>query len=118
MRKFSSFLLLVAILQLFSFESHASDTQISLERPYPLGQEIDLYFKVRCPYSQKVIRYLNQAGLAVTMKDIGRDEQVRDQLIELSGKAQVPCLLINGQPLLDSDAIIEFLDQHIAISLD
>ena len=33
----------------------------------------------------------------------------RKRLIEVGGKAQVPCLFIDGIPLYESDEIIEYL---------
>ena len=63
-----------------------------------------------CPYCQKVRRYITEKGIAgVIEKDIRLNETYKAELIQLGGKAQVPCLLIDGEPIYESDDIIEFL---------
>ena len=39
---------------------------------------------------------------------------VRDELIAIGGKGQVPCLVIDGQPLYESDDIIQYLHGLVA----
>jgi glutaredoxin len=71
-----------------------------------------LYYTTYCPYSQKVLRYLNQIHKTLPMKNLDSDNQARIELKKLGGKMQVPCLSIDGQPMYDSGAIIEWLSQH------
>ncbi len=74
---------------------------------------LTLYYKINCPYSQKVIRYLNMSGIAIHLKDIQRNPATRAELMGLTGKARVPCLWINNAPLYDSDLIIQWLEENI-----
>ncbi len=39
---------------------------------------------------------------------------VIDDLVSLTGKTQVPCLVINGEPMLESDDIIAYLHGLVA----
>ncbi len=49
-----------------------------------------LYYKKTCPYCQKVLRFMND-------------------LVRVGGKKQVPCLVVGGKPLYESDDIIAYL---------
>lgn len=74
----------------------------------------ELFVKTTCPYCQKVLRYLEGAGIELPLLDITRDPAVRERLVEVGGKAQVPCLFIDGTPMYESDDIIAYLKEHIA----
>ena len=39
-----------------------------------ISYDLVLYYFPSCPYCQKVIRYLNKSGIALTMKDIRKNE--------------------------------------------
>lgn len=70
-----------------------------------------LYIRPSCPYCQKVLLFLKRENRTLTMRDIGDADALRD-LIRIGGKQQVPCLLINGKALYESDDIIEWLKGH------
>lgn len=72
-----------------------------------------LYQRITCPYCCKVLRYMEQAGIQLPMRDT-TDPEVLEELITLGGKAQVPCLMINGKALYESDDIIAYLQEHLA----
>ncbi len=38
----------------------------------------------------------------------------REDLMKLTGKTQVPCLVVGGDPMLESDAIIAYLEGVMA----
>ncbi len=67
---------------------------------------VTLYYKDTCPYCQKVFNYLNQAGIQVPKKNIAADPNNAQELIKIGGKRQVPCLVIDGKALYESDDII------------
>lgn len=67
-----------------------------------------LYYKPACPYCQKVITFMEDNGIAMEMRNT-LDENNREELISLTGKTQVPCLVVGGDPMLESDAIIAYL---------
>lgn len=72
-----------------------------------------LYFKPTCPYCQKVLAYMAEQDIACEMRDT-LEPGVRDELIEIGGKGQVPCLVIDGQPMYESDDIIAYLHGVVA----
>ena len=71
-----------------------------------------LFKKDSCPYCQKVFRAIDRLGLggAIEMRDIVEDPAMRDELVRVGGKAQVPCLLIDGAPMYESDDIVAYLE--------
>lgn len=67
-----------------------------------------LYYKKTCPYCQKVLRFMEANHLTMDTRDTTQPGNQND-LIRIGGKKQVPCLIINGKPLYESDDIIEYL---------
>ncbi|MCP5491827.1 MAG: glutathione S-transferase N-terminal domain-containing protein [Chlamydiales bacterium] len=72
-------------------------------------QKLKLFIKDGCPYCHKVLREMKHS---MPTTDIGKNPADRDELEQTGGKAQVPCLFIDGKPLYESDAIIEWLNTH------
>ncbi len=52
---------------------------------------------------------MEQSGITIPMKDTHENPAYRQELIKIGGKPQVPCLVINGKALYESNAIIEWL---------
>lgn len=71
--------------------------------------QLILYMKDTCPYSQKVLRFMEQANIKLSLKNIATDPANRQELVTIGGKAQVPCLVIDGKALYESDDIIAWL---------
>ncbi len=67
-----------------------------------------LYYKKTCPYCQKVLRFMEANHLTMDTRDTTQPGNQND-LIRIGGKKQVPCLIINGKPLYESDDIIAYL---------
>lgn len=76
------------------------------------SQRLMLYYSPSCPYCQKVLNYLNKIGKTVPMKNIQNDKSARNELKNLGGKMQVPCLFIDEKPLYESDTIVDWLSKH------
>jgi glutaredoxin len=78
--------------------------------------KLELFHKMACPYSAKVRDFIDAQGIRdqITYRDILEDKSNHDQLMELTGDHQVPCLVIDGKPLLESDDIIAWLDENLA----
>ncbi|MEM7532277.1 MAG: glutaredoxin [Chloroflexota bacterium] len=72
-----------------------------------------LYQYDSCPFCAMVRNYLEQNNVRVPMKDTLMDPAARRELIQIGGKAQVPCLTINGAPLYESRDIIEWVRENI-----
>jgi glutaredoxin len=71
-----------------------------------------LYYKPSCPFCKKVLSHLDTLGLSIPLKNIAEDPKVREELLHLGGKAQVPCLFIDGKPLYESDDIIDWINEN------
>lgn len=69
-----------------------------------------LYHFEACPYCEKVRNFIASKGLSILMRDIRLDKDAEAELIRVGGKAQVPCLFINGMPLYESSDIINWLE--------
>lgn len=68
-----------------------------------------LYYKPSCPFCKKIFTLFQNIAKTILLKNIDQDLEAREELLSLGGKTQVPCLLINGKPLYESDAIIKWL---------
>lgn len=84
--------------------------------PGPAGGPVELvlYKFDACPYCRRVQRHIEALGLVIEQRDTRQDPGAREALRALNGHTQVPCLLIDGQPLLESADIIDWLDAHSA----
>ncbi len=51
---------------------------------------------------------------SVEIKNIDKDKEAREYLIEKGGKKQVPCLFIGEEPLYESLDIIKYLKENLA----
>ncbi len=79
-----------------------------------MNEKLELYYYPECPYCRKVLRAIDDLGLAndIELKNIHADESARQTLISVGGKQQVPCLFINGAPLYESSDIVDWLTQN------
>ena len=75
--------------------------------------ELTLYKFNSCPYCIRVMLQAKALGLSLPMRDTRKEPQAREDLIELGGKSQVPCLVINGKPLYESGDIVRFLKGNV-----
>ncbi len=82
--------------------------------------KLELYHRWGCPYSAKVRNFIqeNELGDRLTMIELDESDNAIETLMRLNHKAQVPCLVIDGKPLLESNDIINWLDQNIIGSSD
>lgn len=72
-----------------------------------------LYYKPTCPYCRKVLAYMQDQDIEMEMRNT-MEPGVIDDLMALTGKTQVPCLVIDGIPMLESDDIIMYLHGLVA----
>lgn len=76
--------------------------------------KLELYHFESCPYCAKVRRFIDQAGIRdqIQYHDIMKDPSANERLLALNDDEQVPCLVIDGKPMLESDDIIAWLKEH------
>lgn len=76
--------------------------------------DLVLYYYPTCPYCRKVTRFIEKNNLTeIKLKNINKDQKAEKKLIEVGGKRQVPCLFIDGEPLYESDEIINWLKSNL-----
>lgn len=71
--------------------------------------QLELYVIPGCPYCKVVIDYMDEQGIEYQELDIYADEESKKNLVEVGGKVQCPCLFIDGQPMYESQAILNYL---------
>ena len=72
-----------------------------------------LYYFDGCPFCAKVMSFLKKNNISVPMKNTHKEAGAQEELIRIGGKSQVPCLVINGKALYESDDIIEWFRKQI-----
>lgn len=74
---------------------------------------MELYYFDECPYCQKVFRYMQDRGITVAKRNIYEDDDAYRTLLEIGGKIQVPCLMIGGRAMYESDDIIAWMEANL-----
>ena len=74
--------------------------------------ELTLYYFPSCPYCRLVLDCLGRLDREIPMRNIQSETGARDDLLEIGGKGQVPCLVIDGKPLYESSDIIRWLEAN------
>ena len=71
-----------------------------------MAHEYQLFYRPTCPFCVKVLTFMADNDITMTMRDISSEPDALAELIDVGGKRQVPCLFIDGQPLYESSDII------------
>ena len=59
------------------------------------------------------MRFIASSGRTdIIYRDISESEEAAEQLVSVGGKRQVPCLFIDGEPLYESQDIIDWIEAH------
>lgn len=76
--------------------------------------KLELYHFQSCPYCIKVRNHIERLGLNSHFEyfDILTDSKAYERLMKLNNDDQVPCLVINGVPMLESDDIIAWINKN------
>jgi glutaredoxin len=79
---------------------------------------LQLFHKWQCPYSARVRDFIDEHRLGdkIEYVEIHEVEGAGDQLARMTGKSQVPCLVIDGKPILESREIVQWLQQNLVKS--
>ena len=73
---------------------------------------LTLYHFQSCSFCGKVRNFLRENNITIPMKDTHENPKYREELIKIGGKPQVPCLVIDGLALYESDDIIEWFKDN------
>lgn len=71
-----------------------------------MSHEYQLFYRPTCPFCVKVMSFMADHDITLTMRDISSEPDALEELVRVGGKRQVPCLFIDGQPLYESSDII------------
>lgn len=77
-----------------------------------MNKDYVLYMFPSCPYCRKVINYMEQANINIPMKNT-LEPGIEDELIKIGGSDQVPCLVIDGKAMYESDDIIAYMSENM-----
>ncbi len=77
--------------------------------------KLELYHRWHCPYSAKVRNFItiNKLDQQIKFHEIEEDMRAEIRLENLTGKTRVPCLVIDNKPLLESQAIMDWLRDNL-----
>ncbi len=81
----------------------------------PHFKNILLYHFEQCPYCRKVRDFLEINAIQLPMVDILINSDAKADLIQIGGKSQVPCLVIDGSALYESNDIIQWIQENRSI---
>jgi glutaredoxin 3 len=76
--------------------------------------KIEFYHLQGCLFSSKVRHFISDKKLNgfIEYHDVQNTNNAR-KLLDLTGDEQVPCLVVDGNPILESDDIIKWLDENL-----
>lgn len=75
-----------------------------------------LYFSNTCPYSQKVLRFIEKNNILLDKAETSEGDNL-EKLVELGGMDQVPALFVNDEMMYESDDIIKFLGEKFDVEV-
>ena len=79
-------------------------------------QDFELYFKPDCPFCLKVLDFFRDNNIikfaSYNIEDETSGYENQEKLEKVGGKIQVPCMVIDGKAMYESDEIIEYAKEH------
>ena len=77
--------------------------------------KLQLFHRWYCPYSAKVRNFIKDNNLEsqIDFREVDDDDESGARLVELTGGEQVPCLEVEGRPILESEDIIHWMKDHL-----
>lgn len=81
---------------------------------------IQLYHRWHCPYSKRVRDFVDEHALGgkIEYLELGEVQGAEDKLADVTGRSQVPCLVVDGEPILESTEIVRWLQTNLVASGD
>ncbi|TPV95456.1 MAG: redoxin domain-containing protein [Myxococcales bacterium FL481] len=80
-----------------------------------LPSQTTLYVRSRCGHSQRALLALENLHLrdGVTVSNVSEDAEAEARLQQLGGKAQAPCLVVDGSPVYEAVEITRALAERV-----
>jgi glutaredoxin 3 len=82
------------------------------EQPLPPLSGLILYKINACPYCKVVQRAIAKHNVDIELRDTKKVSHWRRDLKRRTGRTQVPCLFIDGQPMFESNDIVSWLNNN------
>ena len=83
-----------------------------------MSERYQLYKYDTCPFCRRVMRFLDDADIPVTMRDIHHERGAMQELMRGGGRTMVPCLRIDRDTgtewMYESLDIIAYLQSRMA----
>ena len=79
------------------------------------GREVDLeLFKFdACAFCRRVFQKIEEKGVeGIRLRDTRAEPGAAEELVARAGKQQVPCLFIDGEPMYESQDIMDWLEAN------
>ena len=67
-----------------------------MSSPHATAEYLSLYQSSTCWFCAKVRQKMSDLGIQIELRDIGQQNNFREELVREAGKSQVPCLRIEG----------------------
>lgn len=76
---------------------------------------IQLFHRWPCPYSDRVRTFIDDKGLRehLDFVEVSEVPGAEERLESLTGKTQVPCLVVDGKPILESEDIMRWMEENL-----
>ena len=75
--------------------------------------ELTLYSSNGCPFCRRVTSFMSSKGVQINIEDPYSNSETMSTFKKLTGKTQVPCLMINGTPMHESNDIITWINGNL-----
>lgn len=76
-------------------------------------KNIKIYCLQSCPFCIKVVDYVEEKNLEVELIDVTNDVKLQKEVESLGGKYQVPMMTVDGEPMYESDDIVDWLKENM-----
>jgi len=79
--------------------------------------KLELYYFEECPYCQIVLNKIIKLGIQnkIILKNTRLDSNAKKEHTNKTGRTQVPCLYVDGQPMFESYDIASWLEENLQI---
>lgn len=77
-----------------------------------MKEKLVLYHFPTWPYCRIVLDYTKKNNIELIDKNIQEKNEYKEELLQLGGKIQVPCLLIDGKVMYESGDIMRWLKEN------
>ncbi len=72
-----------------------------------------LYYFPGCPFCGRVTAFIEEHNIDLEKRNIHQGDVIKQELLDVGGKTQVPCLIIDGKPMYESMEIIKWFKANV-----